>query len=234
MANMSKKIVVWVVLVATIVCICAAHESAVAHNNNINNHNNDINACPSVAEAVFPYWSICFNPATYHTPYFIESQGAGTQLMYLAPEWDESNSTYYVRLVNGSEGAASYSFSYFTRELRPFIGAGDLRIVVTNTESGRYLSWREEGGQYFLIESEYSDAIFSFAYDGSVNLACPLILHARCAAYNLISSSDFSLGLAPYEEDSAVYFQLASSNIAPFVLRIETFASSHLRQSIDV
>jgi hypothetical protein len=147
---------------------------------------------------------------------------------FLAPEWDETNSTYYVRLVDSTSDAATYNFTYLSRELRPYIAVGDVNIYAVNAESGRNLGWREEGDQKFLVESDDSSvALFSFAYDGSVALACPRIYGTRCAAYNLVSSSDFSLGVAPYEDDGAVYFQLSSSSdFAPFLLLRPPLASS--------
>jgi hypothetical protein len=194
-----------------------------------------IDACLTTEEAVFPYWSLCDSPAIYAYSggaYKLQSQGNGsTNGYYLAPEWDETNSTYYVRLVEDATDAARYEFTHITEEFRLYLGVNDTKIIIINADSGRSLEWRDEGnGQYFLVEANFepsSAAEFRFRSDDSITLPCPRIANARCGAYNIVfSSSSSSDGLGPYEENGVVYFTLASSdNLTPFTLINSTTTS---------
>jgi hypothetical protein len=248
----STRIAAWILLVAAAAaCIHAPDIASARNGNNINNHNhniinhnnnnnnnnnnnhnhnnkddNDWILCPSITEAVFPFRSLCIDPATYWTPYLLQSEGQGAGSgYYLAPEWDETNATYYVRLVNSSEAAATYRFAYMTRELRPFIAVGDSGIYAENTESGLSLAWRDEGGELFLTETAigpgakpgFTRVRFSFSFEGSLQPFCRNGPLERCAAYSVVDDFNSSLGLSPYEEDGAVYFTLASDPL-PFVL----------------
>ena len=189
--------------------------------------------CPTAQEAVFPYWSLCSDPAMYSYSggiYKLQSQGSGADGIdyFLAPEWDAANSTYYVRLVEGSAAAANYAFTHTTREIRPYVAVSDTNIIILNADTRRYLMWREEGADRFLVEAESANdddesttslALFKFAPDNTVTLACPRVLDARCQAYDLMSvGSDPTTGLSPYEEDGVVYFTLAAQNLLPFTL----------------
>jgi hypothetical protein len=180
--------------------------------------------CPTVEEAVFPYISYCNAPATYAylggAAYVFQSWGSGTgSKYYLAPEWDETNSTYYVRLVSEQSSAARYELTYTTEELRPYVAVNDTGIVIVNADSGRSLAWRDEGSDQFLIESSSSAALFKFSLDTSSKVPCITAIIARCGAYNIVSSATPSFGLSPYEEDGVVYFTLSSDDLVPFILR---------------
>ena len=187
---------------------------------------NDI--CPQANEVVFPYWSLCYDPATYDYSggvYAIESAGSsGGSGQYLAPEWDSENSTYYVRLVDADSSPANYVFTHNSREIRSYVAVNATDIIIKNADTQRFLAWRDEGGEKFLVEADTSDddtsqGFFKFTPDDSVSLACPRILGARCQAYDIVSGSDPSSGLTAYEEDGAIYFKLAADNLVPFVLR---------------
>ena len=187
---------------------------------------NDI--CPTADEAVFPYWSLCSDPATYEYSggvYPIESVGSSAGYgQYLAPEWDSENSTYYVRLVDADSSPANYVFTHNSREIRSYVAVNASDIIIKNADTQRFLAWRDEGGEKFLVEADTSDddtsqGFFKFTPDDSVSLACPFILGARCQAYDIVSGSNPSSGLTAYEENGAIYFKLAADNLVPFVLR---------------
>ena len=187
---------------------------------------NDI--CPTADEAVFPYWSLCSDPATYDYSggvYPIESVGSSAGYgQYLAPEWDSENSTYYVRLVDADSSPANYLFTHNSREIRSYVAVNASDIIIKNADTQRFLAWRDEGGEKFLVEADTSDddtsqGFFKFTPDQFVRLPCPLIFQARCQAYDIVSGSDPSSGLTAYEEDGAIYFKLAADDLVPFVLR---------------
>ena len=188
----------------------------------------DEDICPTAQEAVFPYWSLCSDPAKYSYSggiYKLQSQGSGDGNGYLlAPEWDATDSTYYVRLVEDSAAAANYVFTHTTREIRPYVAVSDTNIIIVNADTQRYLKWRDEGGERFLVEAAMNEdstslALFEFAPNNTVTLACPRVLNARCQAYDLVSmASDPTTGLSPYKEDGVVYFTLSAENLLPFTL----------------
>ncbi|KAI5064808.1 hypothetical protein GOP47_0019503 [Adiantum capillus-veneris] len=153
---------------------------------------------------VYPYWSLCINPAVYETEGYMLQGLGGSGGGYLAPEWDESNSTYYVRL---SEEGATYVLTNPSDDIRNFVAQAQ-DVYFTNSNSGRVLSWRQEGDEYFLVEVDVDDQYSAFQFLASTySLPCPAILTARCVAYYVASYSDSSLGLSYYEEDGATYFK---------------------------
>ena len=187
---------------------------------------NDI--CPTADEAVFPYISICSSPATYSYSggvYAIGSVGSSISYgQFLAPEWDSENSTYYVRLVDSDSSPAKYVFTHRTKEIRPYVAVDATDIIIMNAGTKRYLAWRDEGGEKFLVESDddTSQALFKFTRDNSVYLPCPFVIGVQCKAYNIVSGSDPLSGLAAYKEDGAIYFKLATDDLLPFFLRTNT------------
>ncbi|KAI5065524.1 hypothetical protein GOP47_0020219 [Adiantum capillus-veneris] len=124
---------------------------------------------------------------------------------YLAPEWDESNSTYYVRL---SEEGATYILTNPSDDIRLFVAQAQ-NFFFINADSGRVLAWRQEGDEYFLVEVDTDDeySTFQFLESTAYSLPCPAVLTARCVAYYAASYSDSSQGLSYYEEDGATYFK---------------------------
>ena len=168
------------------------------------------------------------NPTTFATysyagdVYQIQSVGSSVGSgQYLAPEWDSENSTYYVRLVDADSSAAKYEFTHNSREIRSYVA---VNAIIKNADTQRFLAWRDEGGEKFLVEADTSDddtsqGFFKFTPDQFVRLPCPLIFQARCQAYDIVSGSDPSSGLTAYEEDGAIYFKLAADDLVPFVLR---------------
>ena len=205
----------------SLVLLLVAIAITLVSNGVVDAERNDI--CPTADEAVFPYWSLCFAPATYSYSggvYTIGSVGSNAGYgQFLAPEWDSENSTYYVRLVDADSSPANYVFTHSSKEIRSYVATNATDIIIVNADTQRYLAWRDEGGEKFLVESDTSDDVFKFTPDDSVSLGCPRILYARCQAYDIASGSDPSSGLTAYEEaDGAIYFKLATDDLVPFVL----------------
>eukprot|EP00250_Pteridium_aquilinum_P012168 c20546_g1_i1 orf=152-946(+) len=176
---------------------------------------------------VYPFSARCDSPARY---YGVEVYELGAYLVEgsLAPEWDETNSTYYVRLA---DSGAKYKFMHRTREYRFAVSQSD-DVIIVNTETGRALGWRKEGeDEYFLIETEEDVAILQFAaYDGAV--ACPLIYPPlSCGVYNLVNYGTSVLGLSPYLEDEVTYFKLSSSSeaLTGFILRTSSSSDDDVK-----
>ncbi|MCO5593346.1 hypothetical protein L7F22_047357 [Adiantum nelumboides] len=181
--------------------------------------------CPA-AGFVYPLYSTCFHPAVYYGQEVYELGDAGL-LGNLAPEWDESNSTYYVRLA---EDGAKYLFTHSTFEYR-FAVSQSQRLVIRNAETGRFLGWRQEGDdEYFLVELELETSAadyFMFSKEENVTLPCVRIANARCEAYYILSFEDESVGLTAYVEDEVTYFTRSNASAAaPFVLFRSDIAST--------
>ncbi|MCO5593342.1 hypothetical protein L7F22_047353 [Adiantum nelumboides] len=181
--------------------------------------------CPADG-LVYPLHSTCFHPAVY---YGQEVYELGDQLLgNLAPEWDETNSTYYVRLA---EDGAKYLFTHWTREYRFAVSQSE-RLVILNAETGRVLGWRQEGEEYFLVEQTSEPVIggaadFMFSKVENVTLPCARIANARCEVYYILSFEDASVGLTAYVEDEVTYFKRSdASAAAPFVLFRSDIAST--------
>ncbi|KAI5055488.1 hypothetical protein GOP47_0029009 [Adiantum capillus-veneris] len=167
--------------------------------------------CPT--DLVYPYWSTCFSPAKYYGREVYEL--GDTTDGNLAPEWDESNSTYYMRLA---EEGAKYLFTHLTREYRFAVSQFD-NLLIKNVDTGRYLGWRQEGeDEFFLVEGD-GFTFFSFSKVEGVSLLCPRMANARCEAYYIVDSGYPSMGLTPYVEDGVTYFKRSNiSNATPFLL----------------
>ncbi|KAH7314519.1 hypothetical protein KP509_21G006000 [Ceratopteris richardii] len=163
---------------------------------------------------------MCTQPALYSSEvYKLESVNSGMP-GFLSPEWDEDMSTYYVRL---SEQGAFYRFRYRTRESRPFISEGE-DLMMENADSGRVLSWRQEGkDEFFLVEEEESEAaaMFQLSAQRDVSLACPRIDGARCRAYNILASSRSSsaAGMAAHREGGTIYIRRSSERLLTLALK---------------
>ncbi|KAI5074557.1 hypothetical protein GOP47_0010518 [Adiantum capillus-veneris] len=184
--------------------------------------------CPDIDTKVYPYWSMNWNPAQYGESYQLRvTPSLGYEASQLAPEWDETNSTWYVRLA---EAGATYVLAVPFGLERPYVSQKeDLHIVNMNT--GRVLSWRQEGDdEYFLVEADAGAAPLQLQWNNTVGQACPFLLNVCCAAYSVLSNS--SMGLSPYVEDEAVYLKLSTDNLLPFdILRT---ASTKLATVVDV
>jgi hypothetical protein len=155
--------------------------------------------------------------------------------------WDEASSTYYVQLVEATEAAAArYEFTHSSREIRPYVSVHDNGIIIVNADTGRRLNWRQrrdddddDGSAPVLVEedpaSESSSstlAVFKFAPDDSVPLACPRIAAARCQAYNLVASPGAASGIGVCETDGAVRLALVPDNLVPFTLLVTNPAAA--------
>ncbi|MCO5595015.1 hypothetical protein L7F22_049052 [Adiantum nelumboides] len=174
--------------------------------------------CPA-AELVYPLHSTCFRPAVYYSQEVYELGGG--LLGNLAPEWDESNSTYYVRLA---EDGAKYLFTHLSFEYRYVVSQSE-SLLIQNAETGRYLGWRQEGDdEYFLVELETSGVIgaaadFQFSKVENVTLPCVRMANAKCETYYILDVEDASVGLTAYVEDEVTYFKRSdASGAASFVL----------------
>ncbi|KAI5065112.1 hypothetical protein GOP47_0019807 [Adiantum capillus-veneris] len=198
----------------------------------------DCHECPT--NLVYPYWSTCFSPAKYYGQEVYEFGGILVNNSItsgnLAPEWDASNSTYYVRLA---EAGAKYLFTHLTLEYR-FAVSQFANVLIRNVDNGRVLGWRQEGeDEYFLVEGHWPISeltFFRFSKAEGVVLPCPLLLHARCEAYYIVDFKDPSVGFTAYIEDDITYFKRSNiSNATPFLLlRSNTATTFSSQQAIEM
>lgn len=163
--------------------------------------------CPS-PDPVYPYWSLCNAPAKYREPYNL----ASSTLERLIAEWDESNSTYYIRLTE-TFGEGGDEFTLLPLDFSASTVYHNATVSIASSVSGSsYLSWRREGdAEWFLqlSDSESDAANFQLVYAPDVLLPCPLVYGARCEAYYLLSApGSYTSGLTAYVEDEATYITL--------------------------
>ncbi|MCO5595055.1 hypothetical protein L7F22_049092 [Adiantum nelumboides] len=174
----------------------------------------DSQDCP--ANLVYPLPSTCFHPAKYYGLEVYELSDVGG-LGNLAPEWDESNSTYYVRLA---DDGGKYHFAHWTRQYRFTVSQSD-NLLIKNAETYRFLGWRKEGNDYFLVEQQGEPGAieFQFSQVENVTLTCQKVTDARCEAYYILDFKDAFTGVTAYVEDEVTYFKRSNTyGATPFVL----------------
>ena len=194
-------------------------------------NNSEDDECLTIYEAIFPYPSSCYLPATYNYTgrgaYYIQASGISTGYRhFLAPEWDPENSTYYVRLADAystDTPPAKYVFTHTAQEFRPFVSMLNTDIIIVNVDTRRALKWRDQGGEHLLVEADIYDdttslVLFQFKLDLYAFPPCPLSLKLHCPGYDIVSGSDSSTGVAAHVENDTVYFKLATENHVPFIL----------------
>ncbi|MCO5598428.1 hypothetical protein L7F22_052523 [Adiantum nelumboides] len=168
--------------------------------------------CPT-GDLVYPYWSLCTNPAKYDESFSIIGASSGEGLAPLG--------SYVVM----SSTPATYQLAYnSSAETRSSVAQGE-NFTVVNAATGKSLAWGEIDGEYLLIESDSEAATFQLLQDDTAALPCPLVYGARCAAYNLISGDGSGKGLSV----SGSSIKLQSADLTAFMV---TRSSSSLSKDV--
>ncbi|MCO5594664.1 hypothetical protein L7F22_048697 [Adiantum nelumboides] len=193
----------------------------------------DSQDCPS--NLVYPLPSTCFHPAKYYGLEVYELSDVGG-LGNLSPEWDESNSTYYVRLANNG---GKYTLAHWTRQYRLFTVSQSDNLLIKNAETGRFLGWKkEDDDDYFLVEQQGEPGAieFQFSQAENVTLVCQKVTDARCEAYYILDFKDAFTGVTAYVEDNVTYFKRSNAyGATPFVLlRCNIINTSPSLQAIEM
>ncbi|KAH7427243.1 hypothetical protein KP509_10G035400 [Ceratopteris richardii] len=136
--------------------------------------------CPDESvPMVFPYWSVCYQPATYFSEdkytyelHSVDSQRPGK----LAAICEGSSPSYCNVTLSEENGAASqYMFTYISKEIRESVAQSD-DVVMVNTESGRSLGWRQDAdGEALLVEVADTENVtrFQFSHGTMFGLSVP-------------------------------------------------------------
>ncbi|KAH7437644.1 hypothetical protein KP509_05G082700 [Ceratopteris richardii] len=179
--------------------------------------------CPLEESAVYPYAATCAAPAMYSSflggqSYYIVPYGGNGG--GLAPEWDESASTF--RVIFSEDNPAAYELGYADIKLLPFVMLADDQITFANSATKRVIALQGDLGFGFtLVETDDSAkaAKFQFVLDTSVGLPCPRIYGAQCKAYTIASSDYRGLSVSKVEVDGEpTTFTLSYTDKTVFVV----------------
>ncbi|KAH7446622.1 hypothetical protein KP509_01G065500 [Ceratopteris richardii] len=174
--------------------------------------------CLDADVAVFPYESLCTEPAVYSTPLVSESYGisvSGPLGGSLSPEWDATTSTFYVRL---SSSPAYYQLSPASPTPVSYVSLAD-SVVIVNVASGKALGWSQVDGEQLLVEVDRpSAATFQFVLDEKTPLPCSLTSYSECHSYELLTDSENGTGLTESVKEGVTYLKPSTSKLLSFTL----------------